>query len=86
MPLSHRNILRTLRNIEETYNLTAADVTYVVMPLFHVHGLIGALLSTFHSGGTAVIPPKFSVTHFWPDFLEHGVCSRIHGILSGIIG
>ncbi|TPX64905.1 hypothetical protein SpCBS45565_g05520 [Spizellomyces sp. 'palustris'] len=72
VPLSHGNILATLRNVEETFGLNASDVSYLVMPLFHVHGLIGVLLSTFHSGGTVVIPPKFSVTHFWPDFIEHG--------------
>ncbi|KAJ3169637.1 hypothetical protein HDU88_000828 [Geranomyces variabilis] len=72
VPLTHGNILRTLKNIEDTYRLTFADVSYLVMPLFHVHGLIGALLSTFHSGGTAVIPPKFSVTSFWHDFIQHG--------------
>ncbi|KAJ3006713.1 hypothetical protein HKX48_009502 [Thoreauomyces humboldtii] len=72
VPLTHANILRTLKNIEDTYRLTAGDTTYLVMPLFHVHGLIGALLSAFHSGGTVVIPPKFSVTQFWPDFIEHG--------------
>ncbi|TPX58278.1 hypothetical protein PhCBS80983_g03229 [Powellomyces hirtus] len=72
VPLSHGNILRTLKNIEETYRLSAGDTSYLVMPLFHVHGLIGALLSTFHSGGTVVVPPKFSVTHFWTDFIEHG--------------
>ncbi|KAI9094418.1 hypothetical protein DFS34DRAFT_643420 [Phlyctochytrium arcticum] len=72
VPLSHGNILTTLRNITETYNLQASDASYIVMPLFHVHGLIGALLSTFYSGGTAIVPPKFSVSHFWSDFLEHG--------------
>ncbi|KAJ3188667.1 hypothetical protein HDU85_004381 [Gaertneriomyces sp. JEL0708] len=71
VPLTHANILRTLRNIEETYRLSATDRTYVVMPLFHVHGLIGSLLSTLRSGGTAIIPPKFSVTQFWQDFLQH---------------
>lgn len=35
-----------MSNIQRTYQLTADDRTLVVMPLFHVHGLIGALLST----------------------------------------
>lgn len=69
VPLTHGNILRTLSNIKETYHLEASDVSYLVMPLFHVHGLIGVLLSALLSGGTVVIPPKFSVTRFWNDFL-----------------
>ncbi|KAI8816012.1 uncharacterized protein EV422DRAFT_501780 [Fimicolochytrium jonesii] len=72
VPLTHANILHTLSNIQSTYRLTAADVSYLVMPLFHVHGLIGVLLSTLNSGGTTVVPPKFSVTRFWTDFIEHG--------------
>lgn len=36
------------------------------MPLFHVHGLIGALLSTLVSGGVAAIATeKFSASEFW---------------------
>jgi acyl-CoA synthetase (AMP-forming)/AMP-acid ligase II len=41
------------------------------MPLFHGHGLIGAALSTLVSGGTLIIPPRFSASAFWPLFLEH---------------
>ncbi|KAJ3295686.1 hypothetical protein HK104_002404 [Borealophlyctis nickersoniae] len=71
VPLSHGMILRSLRNMVKTYALTAADATYLVMPLFHDHGLIGVLLSTLRSGGTVIVPPKFSVTRFWRDFVEH---------------
>jgi acyl-CoA synthetase (AMP-forming)/AMP-acid ligase II len=35
------------------------------MPLFHVHGLMGASLSTLNSGGSLVIPPRFSASTFW---------------------
>ena len=69
VPLTHRNILTSLSNIQATYHLGASDVSYLVMPLFHVHGLIGCLLSTFYSGGTVVIPPKFSATQFWHEFV-----------------
>ena len=36
-----------------------------VMPLFHVHGLVASVLSTFLSGGTVVVPAKFSPLSFW---------------------
>ncbi|TPX37598.1 hypothetical protein SmJEL517_g00655 [Synchytrium microbalum] len=71
VPLSHLNILTSLRNISNTYSLAPTDITYIVMPLFHVHGLLGALFSTLFSGGSAVVPPKFSVTSFWQEFLDH---------------
>jgi acyl-CoA synthetase (AMP-forming)/AMP-acid ligase II len=52
VPLTHGNLMASLGNIASHYRLTPADTTLVVMPLFHVHGLLGATLSTFFSGGT----------------------------------
>ncbi|KAI0218262.1 hypothetical protein L0F63_006256 [Massospora cicadina] len=72
VPLSHQNLLCTMKNIVNTYQLTMKDTSYIVMPLFHVHGLIGALLSTLLSGGSAIIPPKFSASVFWKEFGEYG--------------
>ncbi|KAI8968879.1 hypothetical protein BDF20DRAFT_827359 [Mycotypha africana] len=70
--LTHLNILTSMRNIINTYELTAKDRSLVVMPLFHVHGLVCGLLSTLLSGGVAVIPQKFSASHFWQDFTDNG--------------
>ena len=65
VPLTHRNICTSIANISRTYDLTANDRTLIVMPLFHVHGLIGVLLSTLATGGMCIIPPRFSATAFW---------------------
>lgn len=75
VPLLHRNLLTTVRNIVGTYELNQADRTYLVMPLFHVHGLMSALLSPLASGGVVVMPAggKFSAQVFWKDVKEHGV-------------
>lgn len=86
VPLTHANISRSMLNIEQTYHLTRDDRTYVVMPLFHVHGLIGALLSTLKSGGCCIIPPRFSASHFWNDFIAnnatwYSAVPTIHSIL-----
>jgi len=35
------------------------------MPLFHVHGLLGATISSLASGGSVVVPSRFSATAFW---------------------
>jgi acyl-CoA synthetase (AMP-forming)/AMP-acid ligase II len=59
-------------NIINTYKLTPADRTYLVMPLFHVHGLLAAFLAPLASGGTIILPPKFSAHTFWRDFVAHG--------------
>jgi acyl-CoA synthetase (AMP-forming)/AMP-acid ligase II len=71
VPLTHGNLTASLRNIAAHYRLTPDDRTLVVMPLFHVHGLLGATLSTFLSGGTAIVPPRFSAGSFWPAVQAH---------------
>ncbi|GCF00984.1 peroxisomal-coenzyme A synthetase [Zygosaccharomyces mellis] len=72
VPLLHLNIVRSTENISNTYKLTSEDCSYVIMPLFHVHGLIGALLSTFRTQGSAVVPEKFGAKRFWDDFVTYG--------------
>ena len=66
VPLSHGNILSSVRNMADTYRLSREDVAMVVMPLFHVHGLIGVALATLATGGALVLPPRFSAGAFWP--------------------
>ncbi|KAI1380851.1 acetyl-CoA synthetase-like protein [Hypoxylon crocopeplum] len=72
VPLTHRNLTRTMKNIQSTYQLTAQDRTMLVMPLFHVHGLLCALLAPLYSGGSMIVPIKFSASDFWRDFVTHG--------------
>lgn len=60
-----------VENIQATYNLTKDDRTMLVMPLFHVHGLLCALLAPLYSGGSMVVPAKFSAQEFWRDFITH---------------
>jgi acyl-CoA synthetase (AMP-forming)/AMP-acid ligase II len=43
----------------------------LVMPLFHVHGLLCALLAPLFSGGSMVVPTKFSASDFWLDFIAY---------------
>jgi acyl-CoA synthetase (AMP-forming)/AMP-acid ligase II len=43
----------------------------LVMPLFHVHGLLCGLLAPLLSGGSMIVPPKFSAASFWQDFAAH---------------
>ena len=68
VPLSHRNLTRTMKNIVATYELTPKDRTMLVMPLFHVHGLLAGFLAPLLSGGSAIIPQAFSAKQFWSDF------------------
>lgn len=73
VPLSHANLLASAANVLATYALTPADVSLCVMPLFHVHGLVASVLATLRSGGTIVVPSRFSASTFWPTVQAHHV-------------
>src|SRR5581483_7041514 len=40
VPLLHRNLMSSVRTIVDHYRLTPEDMSYCLMPLFHVHGLV----------------------------------------------
>ncbi|KAJ7017700.1 hypothetical protein C8F04DRAFT_1332382 [Mycena alexandri] len=56
VPLTHANLLVTARNIVHTYALSPADNTYLVQVLFHIHGIVAALLAPLVSGGCITLP------------------------------
>jgi acyl-CoA synthetase (AMP-forming)/AMP-acid ligase II len=69
VPWTHTNIASSVRAIIAAYQLGPEDATVAVMPLYHGHGLVAALLSTLASGGTVLLPArgKFSAHTFWDD-------------------
>jgi amino acid adenylation domain-containing protein len=66
VPLTHRNLCASARNIGRTLELTARDRCLNVMPLFHIHGLVAALLSSLAAGGSVVCAPGFLAPEFFP--------------------
>jgi acyl-CoA synthetase (AMP-forming)/AMP-acid ligase II len=72
VPLQHRHLAASVVNIVETYELGPNDVSFCVMPLFHVHGLVASTLATFGSGGTVVVPAPFNPLRFWTVAAAHG--------------
>lgn len=69
VPLSHTNMIASIQNIVMTYNLNPKDITYAIMPLFHVHGMMASVFAPLGSGGTIVVPStgKFSPSAFWQE-------------------
>jgi acyl-CoA synthetase (AMP-forming)/AMP-acid ligase II len=69
VPWTRGNIAGSVRAIIAGYRLGPQDATVAVMPLYHGHGLVAALLSTLASGGTVLLPArgKFSAHTFWDD-------------------
>jgi acyl-CoA synthetase (AMP-forming)/AMP-acid ligase II/acyl carrier protein len=69
VPLTHRNLCASAFSIRETLALTCADRCLGVMPLFHIHGLIGGLLSTLAAGASFASTPNFDASRFF-DWIE----------------
>jgi acyl-CoA synthetase (AMP-forming)/AMP-acid ligase II len=72
VPLSHANLSISSGNVARSYALSKDDVSLCVMPLFHVHGLVASALATLSTGGTLVVPQKFSPRSFWRIARDHG--------------
>lgn len=72
VPLTHANVLSSVRHIASHYAFSPADRSLAVLPFFHGHGLIGVALATLGSGGAVIAAPRFSASHFWSWFREHG--------------
>jgi acyl-CoA synthetase (AMP-forming)/AMP-acid ligase II len=72
VPLTHANLSISAANVARTYALGPEDVSMCVMPLFHVHGLVASTLATLATGGTVVVPAKFSPLSFWRVARDHG--------------
>src|ERR1700688_1384147 len=73
VPLRHFNLAVSSANIANTYALSAEDVSLCIMPLFHIHGLIGSTMATLLSGGAVVVPTKFNALSFWRTVRENRV-------------
>ncbi|MGE3832984.1 MAG: acyl--CoA ligase [Parvibaculaceae bacterium] len=65
VPLSHANLLASAGNIVRTLNLTARDRCLNIMPLFHIHGLVAAILASLHAGGSISCTPGFNALKFF---------------------
>lgn len=65
VPLSHTNVCMSAKNIATALELTPADHCLNVMPLFHIHGLIAAVLSSLHAGARITCTPGFNALKFF---------------------
>ncbi len=52
--------------------LTAEDVSYNMLPFFHIAGKF-QLMSPLLTGGRMILSERFSASQFWPDVRRHGV-------------
>jgi len=65
VPLSHQNLCASAQHIREGLALTPSDRCLNIMPLFHIHGLVAAVLSSLGAGASVVATPGFDATRFF---------------------
>ncbi|XAR53596.1 Oxalate--CoA ligase [Bertholletia excelsa] len=73
VPLTQLNLASSVKNIRSVYKLTESDSTVIVLPLFHVHGLLAGLLSSLGAGAAVTLPAagRFSASTFWSDMNKY---------------
>ena len=64
VPLTNANLAASAGHIAATLALTPGDVCLNIMPLFHIHGLIAATLSSLAAGAGVCCTPGFNAFRF----------------------
>jgi acyl-CoA synthetase (AMP-forming)/AMP-acid ligase II len=88
VPLTQVNLCTSARNIMNTLHLKQSDKCLNIMPLFHIHGLIGAVLSSISAGARIICTEGFNVNSFFDLLFEQeptwytAVPTMHHSILS----
>ncbi|MBA3563945.1 MAG: AMP-binding protein [Gammaproteobacteria bacterium] len=65
VPLTHANLCISAYNVAGMLRLTSHDCCLNVMPLFHIHGLVAALLASMAVGANVVCTPGFDAPRFF---------------------
>ena len=88
VPLTHRNLCASARNIATGLALTCTDRCLNVMPLFHVHGLVAAMLSSLYAGATIWCAPGFNGLKFfnWLDQAGATWMTAVPTIYQAVLG
>ena len=64
--LAHGNLVHAGRSIVAAHELAPADCVLSSLPLYHVNGQCIGTISPLVSGGSIVMPHRFSVSQWWP--------------------
>ena len=63
--LTQRNFLRDAEYIAGWHGLTSADRAMCILPLFHVNGEVVTTLTPLWTGGSVVMPERFTASRHW---------------------
>jgi len=63
--LTHANLLAGGHNTAQAHEISSGDRGLCVLPLYHINAVCVSLMGSLASGGSIVLPPRFSVSNFW---------------------
>ena len=69
--LSHRAVTSGGRNVTEGHQLKSGDRALCVLPVYHINGAMVTVSAPLYSGGSVVMPKRFSATDYWRLVAEH---------------
>jgi sulfoacetate-CoA ligase len=72
--LCHRNMVAGGEYTTLAHELTADDRALCSLPLYHINGEVVTAVTPLVSGGSVVMPHKFSVSNFW-EFISDYRCT-----------
>lgn len=71
--VTHAHSFEYAQGVASALELDETDISYTSgLPLFHVAGRWGVVLSSAIVGASAVLPPQFSVSAYFDDIRRHG--------------
>ena len=70
--LSHKNMVAGGQYTAMAHELSPGDRALCSLPLYHINGEVVTAVSPLISGGSVVMPHKFSTSNFWELISEHG--------------
>jgi acyl-CoA synthetase (AMP-forming)/AMP-acid ligase II len=87
VPLTHGNLGASARNVAFTLQLTAEDRCLNVMPLFHIHGLVAAVLAPLATGGSVFCTPGFDAVKFfgWLEDAQPTWCTAVPTMYQAVL-
>jgi acyl-CoA synthetase (AMP-forming)/AMP-acid ligase II len=69
--LSQRAVAQGGHNVVNGHELTTNDRALCVLPIYHINGAMVTVAAPLVSGGSVVMPRRFSASTFWPLVAEY---------------
>jgi len=69
--LTHSNLLSEAQFIIDGHKFTENDRSLCLLPFFHINGQVVNLISGLLSGGSIILPRRFSASAFWSTLVDY---------------